>query len=142
MHLQTMPPTLAVRRQPNAFARAIDSYLSEVRCNEDVKSPFYRQVLCEISKIAHYDDSAQRSQQAAEDLSAFIQDMDCSKRRESKTLRLGEKLRPLVIGLSQFTSVADLLIQASPAAVMVLYSGARLVLQVRIYSAGKRMEIS
>jgi len=49
-------------------------------------------------------------------------------------LHFGEKLRPLVTGLSQFTSVADIAIQAGPKAAVVLYSGARLVLQVGIYS--------
>ena len=96
------PAYAAVVRKPNAFARAIDSFLSDLKRNEDVKSPFYKEVLCELSRIALQDDSAQQNQHAAQALSAFIQEMDCRKRRESKTLRFGDKLRPLVTGLSHF----------------------------------------
>jgi hypothetical protein len=125
----SIPPTVAVR-QPSPFARAIESFLADVRRSEEVKSPFYKEVLCNLSNIALHDDSAQQSQQAAKALSAFIEDMDCRKRRDSKMIRFGERLRPLVVGLSQFTAVADIAIQATPKAAVILYSGARLVLQV------------
>ena len=126
-------PNLAytvVTRKPNAFARALDSFLSDIKRNEDVKGPFYKEVLCELSRIALQDDSAQQNELAAQNLSAFIQEMDSRKRRDSKTLLFGEKLRPLVTGLSQFTTAADIAIQAGPGAAVVLYSGVRLVLQV------------
>jgi hypothetical protein len=45
-------------------------------------------------------------------------------------MRFGEKLRPLVTGLAQFASAADIAIQAGPSAAIVLYSGARLIIQV------------
>jgi hypothetical protein len=124
------PAYAADVRKPNAFARAIDSFLSDIKRNEDIKSPFYKEVLCELSRIALQDDSAQQNEDAAQALSTFIQEMDRRKRRDSKTLRFGEKLRPLVTGLSQFTTVTDIAIQAGPKAAVVLYSGARLVLQV------------
>lgn len=126
----SMPRTVAVR-QPSPLARAIEAYLVDIKRDEDVRSPFYREVLCQLSNIALHDDSAQQGQLAAKALSAFIEDMDCRKRRDSKMIRFGERLRPLVTGLSQFTTVADIAIQASPTAAVILYSGARLVLQVR-----------
>jgi len=124
------PSHTAGARKPNAFARAIDSFLSDIKRNEDVKSPFYKEVLSELGKIALQDDSAQQNQRAAQNLSVFIQEMDSRKRRDSKVMRFGEKLRPLVTGLAQFTTAADIAIQAGPSAAVVLYSGARLLLQV------------
>lgn len=114
----------------NPFARAIESFLSDVRRNEPVTSPFYKEVLCQLSNIALQDDSVQQNQLAAKALSTFIQKMEGRKRRDSRMLRFGEKLRPLLTGLSQFTTVADIAIQAGPGPAVVLYSAARLVLQV------------
>ena len=115
----------------NPFALAIDEFLYDIKRTEDLSSPFHREVLCQLSKVAIHDDSTRQNEQAAQALLAFIQDMD-NKRRDSKTFRCGEKLRPLVSGLSQFTSVTDIAIQAGPGAVVVLYSGARLVLLVSV----------
>jgi hypothetical protein len=127
----TQLPAVAVCPR-NPFSLAISSFLSDIVRDEEVNSRFYKEVLYQLSSIALHDDSAQQNQQAAKALSSFIQQMDGHKRRSSKMIRLGEKLRPLVTGLSQFTTVADIAIQAGPGAAVIIYSGARLVLQASL----------
>lgn len=116
--------------QQNPFARAIDSFLSDVRRSEDFKSPFFREVLSQLTKLALHDGSTTQSHKSATDLAAFIEDMELRKRHTSKTLRMTNKLRPLVSALSQYVATIDVVIQAAPTAAVVLYCGARLVLQV------------
>ncbi len=120
----------AAAYQQSTFARAIASFLSDIRRKEDIKSPFYKEVLHQLSALALHDGAAQQSQTCAQELSAFIASLERVKTRESKTVRIAEKLRPFVTGLSQYTKTLDIVIQAAPAAALVLYGGARLVLQV------------
>src|SRR5438046_10408621 len=89
--------------QQNPFARAIDSVLSDGRRSEDLKSPFFKEVLSQLSTLALHDGSITQSQKCASDLAAFIEDMDRRKRRDSKTLRIAEKLCHLNSALSQYT---------------------------------------
>lgn len=125
--------TIAPAYQQNPFARAIDSFLSDVRRNEDFKSPFFKEVLSQLSTLALHDGSTTQSQKCANDLAAFIEDMEFRKRRDSKTLRIAQRLSPLVSALSQYTATIDIVIQAAPTAAVVLYCGARLVLQVSFF---------
>ena len=75
------------------------------------------------------DSSPEQSQRCADGLSTFIAELD-RQMRTSKIMRIAEKLRPLEKGLSQYTSAMDVIIQAGPAPALVIYGGARLVLQV------------
>lgn len=114
----------------NPFALAIASFLSDIKRNEDIRSPFYKEVLAEINNSSLEKDLAAQSKICADHLAAFIQDLERKQKRDSKTLWIADKLRPLVSGLSQYISVADSMIQAAPSAVMVLYGGAKLLLQL------------
>jgi hypothetical protein len=131
-----MPPNehpksaTAKTNKPNPLVRTIESFLSDISRKEDAKSPFYKEVLFQLSNLLLQDNSAQHSRRCTDGLSAFIEQLERRQRRESKTMRISEKLRPLVTGLSQYTSAFDVAIQGSPAPGAVLYGGARLVLQV------------
>ena len=114
------------------LTRAIVSFLSDLKQNEDVKSPFYKEILYQISSLLLQDSSPEQTRRCADGLSTFIADLDRQK-RASKTMRFAEKLRPLIAGLSQYTSAMDVVIQAGPAPALVIYGGARLVLQVCNY---------
>jgi hypothetical protein len=117
--------------RPNHFAQAIDDFLSEIRDKEDHKSDFYKEVLTQASlSLANDDFSKDGKNRAEEGLSSFVQNLDTRYRKEQKTLKVMEKLRPLVDGLSQFTSAYDVLVQAGPTPLIILYGSARFVLQV------------
>jgi hypothetical protein len=116
--------------QQNPFARAISSFLSELRLNEDVKSPFYKEVLAATSVLLVEGGSPQQIQQFSDSLSAFVLALESRQKSKSKTLWIAGKLRPLVEGLSQYTAALDAAVQVGPAAAFVIYGGARLVLQV------------
>ena len=116
------------------FTRAIDSFLSDLKRDEDVKSPFYKETFFQLGNLLLHDSSREQSQRCAASLSTFIADLD-RQRRGSKTMRIAEKLRPLVAGLAQYTSAMDVMVQAGPAPALVIYGGARLVLMVCIRRA-------
>jgi hypothetical protein len=114
----------------NPFALAIASFISDIKRNEDIRSPFYREVLGQINNRLLEKGSAAESKQCADHLDVFIRDLERKLKRDSKTLWITDKLRPLVSGLAQYTSACDIMIQATPCAAVVLYGGARLVLQL------------
>lgn len=122
-------PTMAAVA-PNPFALAIASFISDIRRNEDTRSPFYKEVLAQINNDSAGKDPDAISKACADQLAAFVRDLERKQKRDSKTLWIAEKLRPLVSGLTQYTNICDIMIQAAPSAVMVLYGGARLVLQL------------
>lgn len=129
-----MPPyrqePVAVRQQQSPLARAIDSFLSDVKRNEDTKSQFYKEVLAQLSSLLLQSSSPEQTKRCADGLSAFVVQLEQKQKRESKTIRVADRLRPLVDGLSVYTTALDIVVQAGPAAAIVLYGGARLVLQV------------
>jgi NACHT domain len=112
------------------FARAVESFISDVKSKEDIRSPFYKEVLSGIDSGSLKKDLISNSEECANRLSNFIENMHLKQKRDSKTLWITDKLRPLVTGLSQFTGACDSMFQAAPAAVQVLYGGAKLVLQL------------
>jgi len=114
----------------NPFALAVASYLSDIKRNEDIRSPFYKEVLAQINSNSLEKDAAAQSKTCADRLAAFIGDLERKQKSESKTLWIAEKLRPFMSGLAQYTSICDTMIQAAPSAVVVVYAGARLVLQL------------
>lgn len=114
----------------NPFALAIVSFLSDIKQNEDIRSPFYREVLAQINSDSLEKDPAIQSQICADQLVAFIGDLERKQKTESKTLWITDKLRPFVSGLAQYTTICDSMIQAAPSAVVVVYAGARLILQL------------
>ncbi|KAF7509052.1 hypothetical protein GJ744_008447 [Endocarpon pusillum] len=109
----------------NPFALAIESFILDIKRDEDTRSPFYKEVLTQISN-----GSAVQSKRSEDSLAAFILDLERKQRRDSKTLWIAEKLQPLMSGLTQYMNVFDLTIQAAPCAAVVLYGGARLILQL------------
>ncbi|KAH0563097.1 hypothetical protein GP486_002339 [Trichoglossum hirsutum] len=118
-----------VINQQNPFARAISSFLSELQRDEDIKSPFYKEVLAGTSILLVEGGSSQQIQRFADSLSAFVLALESQQKSKSKTRWVAGKLRPLLEGLSQYTTALDTVIQAGPAAAIVIYGGARLVLQ-------------
>jgi hypothetical protein len=116
--------------QPSPFARAIDTFLSDIRGKEDVKSLFYREVLMQSSSLLLKGGNQEQSEICATNLSTFVAELDSQYRREHKTIWIMDKLRPLMTGLSKFSAAFDLLVQAGPKPLLVLYGGARLVLMV------------
>ena len=119
--------------QPNQFATAIDTFLSDIRGKEDRKSLFFKEVLMQASLSLVHDGTSMDGKHCAEEgLSSFVKELDARYRSEQRTLRVMDTLRPLFDGLLQFTSAFDVLVQAGPAALVVIYGSARLVLQVSI----------
>lgn len=123
--------------QTTPFAEAINSFLRDTKQrNESDNTIFYKEALVQVS--THHNganggpssQSLDRSRECADRLAAFIEDLARTRKRDSKTLRLADRLRPLINGLGQFTTACDVMIQAAPSAAIVLYGGARLVLQL------------
>jgi hypothetical protein len=121
-----------VINQRNPFARAINLFLSELRQNEDVNSPFYKEVLAGTSVLLVEGSSSQQLQRFADSLSAFVLSLESRQKNKSKTRWIAGKLRPLLEGLSQYTNALDTAIQAGPVAAIVIYGGAKLILQASI----------
>ena len=117
--------------EDSAFSGALDEYIEEMKSREDPKSSFYREVLMQASLIRFKDGSQSVSQQAAADLSKTIIKLDHEQTKTSHTRRLAATLYPFVSALSQYVGVADVAIQAGPAAATVVYAGARFLLEVR-----------
>ena len=128
---QTAVRSSTLTIQPhNTFARAIELFLCEVQRKEDVKSPFYKEVMSGLSQILQEDCSSEQTSKCAQRFSTFVRSLDSGHRSESKLRPISERLRPLIDGLTQFTGAFDVLIQTAPAAAQVLYGSARIVLQV------------
>jgi hypothetical protein len=119
------PPT---KEQQKCFTRAVQSFIEDTKKHADVKSPFYREVLSQLSNIYAGNLTAE---DCANGLSTFINDLEAAQRSGSRTMQVSERLRPFIDGAAQYTAAFDIMIQAGPAAAVILYGGARLVLQVR-----------
>jgi hypothetical protein len=115
---------------PNSFALAIASFISDIGRNENIRSPFYNEVLAQINNGALENASAAQSKKCADHLETFIRNLERKQKHNSKTLWITDKLRPLVSGLDQYANVCDVMIQAPPSAAVVLYGGAKLVLRL------------
>ncbi|KAL9080686.1 MAG: hypothetical protein Q9157_000573 [Trypethelium eluteriae] len=109
----------------NPFAVAIDSFIADIKRNEDVRSPFYNEVIKQASAKGNG-----LGAHCAEQLSAFIIELEKKQKRDNKTLRITDKLRPLMAGLNEYAQACDIMIQAAPAAAVLLYGGVRLVLHL------------
>ncbi|KAF1989338.1 hypothetical protein K402DRAFT_401992 [Aulographum hederae CBS 113979] len=112
------------------FAQAIDSFLSDIKREEDTKSPFYREVLTQASSLWMKDGSAEASNICAEELREYVKEIDAKGRKRSKTVRAMDAMRPFFASLSQFTTAFDVLVQAGPSPLVIIYGGARLLLQL------------
>ncbi|KAF2003040.1 hypothetical protein P154DRAFT_520394 [Amniculicola lignicola CBS 123094] len=113
---------------PNPFAVALESFISDLKRAEDIRSPFYKEVLAQISSKAPNKTLADQNTENAEKFQRFVEELGQRQKRNSKTLWISEKLRPLVSGLSQYTAACDVMIQAAPDAASLIYGGARIVL--------------
>jgi len=112
------------------FALAIASFISDIKSKEDIRSPFYKEVLSQIKVGSSDATQVGDTIQCEHQLDAFIQELERKQKRNSKTLWVTNKLRPLVAGLAQYTSACDVMISAAPSAAVLLYGGARVVLQL------------
>ncbi|KAF2455724.1 hypothetical protein BDY21DRAFT_365446 [Lineolata rhizophorae] len=117
---------MAVAAPHNPFA----SFISDIKRDEDVRSFFYKEVLAQVNNGRPADDETAQTKRCANNLAAFVQGLERKQKRESKTLWVANKLHPLVSGMAQYMNVCDVLIQAAPSGAIVLYGGARVVLQL------------
>ncbi|KAF2264298.1 hypothetical protein CC78DRAFT_533359 [Lojkania enalia] len=115
---------------PNAFTVALERFISNIEHEEDKKSQFYKEVLVHLHDKTIGKTLAEESNRSAAQLQMFIQQLESKQRQSSKTLKVTDRLRPLVSGLSQYTASCDVIVQAAPSAAVLLYGGARVVLQL------------
>ena len=111
------------------FVQALEEFLFEVKRKEDTRTPFYQKVLSQLESSSLEDDPKWRVR-CAEDLEAFVEDLEHKRRHGSKTFSILQRLKPLFSGLSLYTKSCDVAIQAGGAPACVLYGGARLVLDL------------
>ncbi|KAI9657236.1 MAG: hypothetical protein M1831_004425 [Alyxoria varia] len=119
-----------IQRKDAGMAGAIDEFLDEMKLTEDVKSVFYREVLNQASFALVNGSSTSQSHQMATDLSDYVSSLGREQKKASKSRWISEMLKPLLDGLSQYISTADVAIQAGPAGAVAVYAGARLLLQL------------
>lgn len=113
------------------FAKAIESFLLELKqTTKNTKSDFYKEVLVEAYNLNAVDGTLSASEQSAQRLQSVVHDLGRKRKQNSKASWLGDRLRPFVDGLQQFTSALDVMAQAAPSAAVVAYGGARLLLQL------------
>ena len=117
-------------KHASPFSGALEEHLEDMKQREDPGSLFYREVLLNASRIYLSDGSETASQQAALELSKTIDLLDNNQKQSSKIRRAAVALRPFLDALSQYVGIADVAIQAGPAAATVAYAGARVLLQV------------
>lgn len=121
-------PTMETPRR-NAFARALETFAADIRGNENPRNAFDVQILSMLDTM-DCGDPLQQSRQSEEQLHQFIRDLDSRQRRTSMVRKASERLQPLVIGLSQFVTCCDVMIQAGQSPAVLIYGGARIVLQL------------
>lgn len=113
----------------NAYSIALESFVFNLKREEDIRSPFYKEVLSQLGNLL-LQDSQSTNNSGPEELALFIKELDRKQKCSSLTRRISERLDPLVAGLSQYTQACDVIIQAGPAGATLLYGGARIVLQL------------
>lgn len=116
--------------EPHPFAQAVTEFIGDLIDTEDRRSPFYKEVLTEGSRLLLRGGADGQSLESAKALARCIEGLDNEQQRRGKTRWLGKKLQPLVNGLTQFTCALDTMIQAGPAPAALIYGGAKLVLQL------------
>ncbi|KAF2878452.1 hypothetical protein BDV95DRAFT_22417 [Massariosphaeria phaeospora] len=109
----------------NPYGLALESFILSLKREEDIRSPFYSEVL---SQVYFTKEPAAQATGSAEKLSSFIKELNDKQKNGSITRRIVDRLEPLISGLSQYTAACDVMIQAAPSAAMLLYGGARIVL--------------
>ncbi|KAF2250593.1 hypothetical protein BU26DRAFT_266579 [Trematosphaeria pertusa] len=114
----------------NTFALSLEAFISGVKRDEDIRSPFYKEVLSQLLSSPSDSNSHDHSSRSSEQLALYVKELDKKQKRSSYTRRISERLDPLLTGLSQYTQACDVMIQAGPAASAVLYGGARIVLML------------
>lgn len=112
------------------FAIAIAEFIADVKRKEDVRSKFYKEVLSQVSQNPLQDGG--QSQMFAEHLRNFVQELESTQRRTSNTRWVSEKLQPLLSGLDQYTKACDVMAQAGGSMGVLVYGGARVVLQLAL----------
>ncbi|KAL5371288.1 hypothetical protein DPSP01_014370 [Paraphaeosphaeria sporulosa] len=113
---------------PNIFAQALNEYVASIKSNEDVRSPFYKEVLGQLSSRSQNGSAQNDTSLCAERLANYFRELDAKQRKSSYIRRVSDRLQPLLSGLSQFIQSFDVMIQAGPGLAALLYGGARIVL--------------
>ena len=73
---------MAAASPPNPFALAIDSFIVDIQRTEDVRTPFYKEVIVRASSA---NTGSGQNVHCAEQLAALITEMEQKQRRGSKT---------------------------------------------------------
>lgn len=99
-----------------------------MKSKEDKKTVFYQEALACVGQASGQHEC--RGEECSQRLQTCITDLDRAHKSKSKTLWLTTRLQPLVMGLDQYTTAFNAMVQASPSAVQVLYGGAQLVIKL------------
>jgi hypothetical protein len=129
-HFEAVPLGWSTKMAPSAFGVALEMYIAGLKRDEDRETPFYREVVGRLDDMSCSKSIAQQSQQSAEQLASFITELERHQKRSSRTIRLSDRLRPLISGLNQYLQSCDVMIQAAPDAAVLIYGGARVVLML------------
>jgi hypothetical protein len=112
------------------FCKAIEEFISEVKSQEDTQTPFYREVLARINDGNPKQEMSTYINECSDGFNEFVKSLEEKHISKSKTMFVMNKLKPLMIGLKQFTDTCDAMIQAAPAAAQLVFGGAKLVIQL------------
>ncbi|KAJ5587307.1 uncharacterized protein N7459_003072 [Penicillium hispanicum] len=117
----------ATKAASSPLAQAIDEFLEGMKIR-DRKNPFYEKVLTSRAVLA-LKDNPQGVQQCEDRLLESVKELEKQK-RSTKTLKTLGTLTPFVDGLKSMIDACASLLQASPFAVGVAFTGASLVLSL------------
>ncbi|KAH8703540.1 hypothetical protein BGW36DRAFT_354957 [Talaromyces proteolyticus] len=121
---------MATKKVNDPFVKAITEFISDVKRKEDTQSPFYKEVLSKINTHSHQ--NGDQSKLSAENLHAFVEELERKQKRTSNTRWVSEKLHPLLSGLDQYIQICDVMSQAGGSIGILVYGGARVVLQLAL----------
>ncbi|KAI5924921.1 hypothetical protein F4810DRAFT_102735 [Camillea tinctor] len=109
------------------FSRALRQWILELEHDQGKKTLFYEKVLTvrnDLSGISGHEACAKY----AKELSDYIQVLETTKRKTSKSLKLCLKLEPFVNSIASLMNTCGNLVQEAHIGIQVAFSGARLVL--------------
>jgi hypothetical protein len=113
-----MAPISAPR---TAFSEALDEFLLSFKDDNKTKSPFQKEVLA-VKQNGN-------PETCAKSLMDFVNEL-ARKRKDSRSMEIVKRLDPLISGLKYLMSACELVSQSNPSAVGVVFTGARVVLEV------------
>lgn len=119
-----MPP---LSETSSPLAEAIDEFLEEMKIR-DRKSRFYEEVLNSRAVMA-VSEGQRGVKECAGRLEEFVKQIE-QRKHSSKTVKVLQTIAPFIDGLQNLMSACQTIIQASPFAVGVVFTGAQVVLGV------------